>query len=79
MEVGSNELTRPIVIGFIVRRYLDLKESINTIDLKHFPKIYFKSIELINTVDLIFKKNLDTTESNEDIILSQNVDTTELN
>ena len=49
MEVGSKESTRTVVI---VRRYLDSNKSINTVYLKYFCKINYKSIESINTVDL---------------------------
>ena len=56
MEVVSNESTRTVVIVFIVGRHLDLNKLINTVDLKHFSKIYFESIKSINTIYLIFKK-----------------------
>ena len=52
MYVGSNESTWTVVIVFIVGRH---SESINTVFLKHFPKITCESIELIDTVDWILE------------------------
>ena len=52
MEVGSNESIRTIVI---FGRCLDLNKLIDIVDLKHFPKINFESIELIDTLDLILE------------------------
>ena len=52
MDFGSNELTWAVIIVFIVGRHL---EWIDTISLKHFPKIPCESIKLIDIVYLILE------------------------
>ena len=48
-------MTQTVVIVFIVGRHFDSNESIDTVKFKNFSKIPCESIELIETVDLVFK------------------------